>query len=217
MTDQRLSDTSRAVRSKERDDFGFANHSELHVRKTPERPSPTEGAHMRMTRSLRRQSGFTLLELMVVVAIIAIIAGIVLVNYTKPRGNAQAAASEATMKEVATAMELYYQDNQSYPTSGAVNAALFGANARRYMQAAPTSPGPKGGTYTYTLSADATSYTITDPATYPSSTLSQLTAASAAPANGAVTLGNTACAQTCSNLGYSNQAGQFAFGSANGN
>ena len=171
---------------------------------------------MTAIRAHRRQKGFTLLELMVVVAIIAIIAGIVLVNYTKPRANAQSAASQANLKEIATAMELYYQDNNSYPASGTVNAQLFGANAARYMQSAPTSPGPGGGNYTYTLDAGGTSYTVTDPATYPSSTLATLTAASAAPASGDVTLGNTACQQTCSNIGYSNQAGLFGYGAADG-
>src|SRR6202035_1419085 len=58
------------------------------------------------------ERGFTLIELMIVVAIIAILAGILIPNFVNARSQAQTAACESNLRSIATALELYYADNQ---------------------------------------------------------------------------------------------------------
>ena len=66
--------------------------------------------------------GFTLIELMIVIAIIAIIAAIAIPGILSARRSANAGSALANLKSFSTAMATYAQDqsNQSYPASSAV-------------------------------------------------------------------------------------------------
>ena len=68
---------------------------------------------------MQRAPGFTLIELMVTVAIIAVLAAIAIPNYTDyvRRGKLQEATSN--LLAMRTKMEQYFQDNRSYTTPGA--------------------------------------------------------------------------------------------------
>ena len=93
----------------------------------------------------RLQKGFTLIELMIVIAIIAILAAILIPNFLHARAESQTAACEGNQKQLATAFEEYAVDNSGiYPasanpiTGGA--GGTFGANGGTYLQVAPTDP-----------------------------------------------------------------------------
>ena len=61
---------------------------------------------------------FTLIELMIVIAIIAILAAILIPNFIHARAESQTAACEGNEKQIATAMEEYAVDNNgSYTTT----------------------------------------------------------------------------------------------------
>jgi general secretion pathway protein G len=99
------------------------------------------------------ERGFTLLELMVVVAIIAVIAAILVPNFFHARAQAAVSACEANMRAIATAAEIYYSDNQQYPSTGTnpVSTAFGDANttAGRYLSQTPTDPASGGQGYTF--------------------------------------------------------------------
>jgi prepilin-type N-terminal cleavage/methylation domain-containing protein len=85
--------------------------------------------------------GFTLIELMIVVAIIAILAAILIPNFIHARAESLAAACEGNEKQIATAMEEYAVDNGGqYPPAGPVTVASFGGAGNAYLSAAPIDP-----------------------------------------------------------------------------
>jgi len=59
--------------------------------------------------------GFTLIELLVVVAIIGMLSSVVLASLNTARGNARDARRQQDLKQIQTALELYYNDNNAYP------------------------------------------------------------------------------------------------------
>jgi general secretion pathway protein G len=87
-----------------------------------------------MVRWRRRDSGFTLIELMVVMTIIVTLAAIGLAMY----GNSVKRAREATLKEdlfqMREAIDQYYADKGKYPAS--LDALVDG----RYLRSIPVDP-----------------------------------------------------------------------------
>ncbi len=134
------------------------------------------------------ERGFTLIELMIVVAIIAILAGILIPNFVNARSQAQTAACESNLRSIATALELYYADNQIYPTAtaAAVAPALFTANGVAYLNNTPRDPAAQSATATYSLTTTQATggspagYTIQCPGIHTGSTLAKLPLASGA-------------------------------------
>jgi prepilin-type N-terminal cleavage/methylation domain-containing protein len=63
----------------------------------------------------KAKPGFTLLELMVVVAVVAILAGIAMQNYGLAQIRAKVARTKADMNTLATAIEAYAVDHNAYP------------------------------------------------------------------------------------------------------
>ena len=73
---------------------------------------------MRGGEIVKNKKGFTLIELMIVIAIIAILAAILVPNFLKARAQGQLAACESNIKNLATALEMYATDNTgTYPTA----------------------------------------------------------------------------------------------------
>jgi len=63
------------------------------------------------------KKGFTLIELLVVIAIIGILSSVVLASLNTARSKSRDAKRISDVKQIQLALELYYDQNGSYPTS----------------------------------------------------------------------------------------------------
>ena len=66
-------------------------------------------------KTRKSQKGFTLVELMIVVAIIGILAAIAIPQFAAYRQRAYNSAAESDLRNAKTSLEAYYSDNQKYP------------------------------------------------------------------------------------------------------
>jgi general secretion pathway protein G len=78
-----------------------------------------------MKRSLRRVGGFTLLELLVVLGIIAMLAGIVGPQVMKHMGASKTKATKVQIEDLAAALDMYKLDEGRYPTQQQGLSALI--------------------------------------------------------------------------------------------
>ena len=70
-----------------------------------------------------KNSGFTLIELLVVIAIIGLISTIAVVALNDARLKSRDAKRLADMKQIQTALALYYDDNGEYPEENSGNGS----------------------------------------------------------------------------------------------
>jgi general secretion pathway protein G len=71
----------------------------------------------RTRRSPRARGGFTLIEILVVVAVIAVLAALVAPNVFGHLGTAKDTAARAQMENLGAALDAYRLDNGRYPTT----------------------------------------------------------------------------------------------------
>jgi general secretion pathway protein G len=121
------------------------------------------------------KKGFTLIELLVVIAIIGLLSTLSVVALGSARQKSRDSKRLSDLKQVQTALELYYTDNNSYPVESAVTLgdathkclgsngfqAAGGCTGTTYMGLVPAEPTPAGGGYTYTGASTTFSITAT--------------------------------------------------------
>lgn len=88
-----------------------------------------------MNKVKQNQKGFTLIELLVVIAIIGLLASVVLLALGSARQKSRDAKRLGDMRQMASAMELFFNDNNAYPQS-------LASLVPSYIGAIPTYPSP---------------------------------------------------------------------------
>lgn len=124
----------------------------------------------------KNKQGFTLIELLVVIAIIGLLANMVVVSLNNARKKSRDAKRVSDIKQIQTALELYFDENDGYPTEtgialgddGDANClssdgwGLDNCTGTTYMGHIAGDPGGESGyQYIYTGVADGSTYTIT--------------------------------------------------------
>lgn len=93
---------------------------------------------------LKNKKGFTLIELLVVIAIIGLLSTLAVVALTSARTKARDSKRVADMKQLQTAMELYYSENAGYPACAAGSLVSACAALANYLPGYTTMKDPGG-------------------------------------------------------------------------
>ena len=99
---------------------------------------------------MKLKKGFTLVEIMIVVAIIAILAAVAIPNFIKYRKTSQATACVSNLKQIQGAKEQFLLAGNAAGEGGITLANLCGND--KYLKVTPTCP----ANGTYAVGADGT-------------------------------------------------------------
>ena len=107
-----------------------------------------------MQLNTSRKSAFTLVEIMIVVAIIGLLAAIAIPNFIKAREASQKNACIANLKQIDGAKNTWALETKQLSTAAGNAGALFGPS--NYIRDTPTCPGPYGSYSINTVSEKPT-------------------------------------------------------------
>jgi prepilin-type N-terminal cleavage/methylation domain-containing protein len=138
----------------------------------------------------RKQSGFTIVELLIVIVVIGILAALVVTTFSGVQKKARDSERQTDINAIHGQVEAYYAQNGKYPTLANMNDSAFVSGTLKGLDPAALKD-PKGsastlsatagaGTYSYAVTpagcdngagGDCTGYTLTatnegSPATY---------------------------------------------------
>jgi len=113
-----------------------------------------------MKKNIKKQKGFTLIEIMIVVVIIGILASIIMPKIMDKPGQARLQKAKHDIQTISSSLNLYKLDKFNYPSTDEGLDALIGT----YLDRKPTdpwgreyyylSPGQKGVFDLYSYGAD---------------------------------------------------------------
>ena len=104
----------------------------------------------------KKFKGFTLIELMVVIIIIAILAGMAVPTFTKSMENAREKEARTTLELIYNAQRMYKIDKKLYATGPGTNGEAF-----TYMSSYIENPNLKSDYYNFSVTGTTVSFSAT--------------------------------------------------------
>ena len=118
------------------------------------------------TLHLSKKSGFTLVELMVVIAIIAILTGIIITNLVASKAKSRDAKRASDLSQIALAIEQFFDRCDVYPTTIVGDPTTItstncpsGVYLSNFISKIPTDPS-SGASYGYATNPTNTDYVL---------------------------------------------------------
>lgn len=100
---------------------------------------------------------FTLIELIVVIAIISVLSSLLMANFVGFRARGRDAQRKSDLRQIQAALEMYRADAGTYPTLPSCGSSLVSGSVT-YMQKVPCDP--SGGSYYYVAGSSAYVYCL---------------------------------------------------------
>jgi type II secretion system protein G len=108
-----------------------------------------------------KKSGFTLIEMMIVIVVISILVGTLLPQFKGSQDEASVQRAKSELRTLATAVESYYIHNNAYPTNQTTFESGLIAATPRIITTIPDDPFRAAGTnYTYYLDTNSAYYAV---------------------------------------------------------
>lgn len=114
--------------------------------------------------SLKKQRGFTLVELLIVIIIIGILATLVIVTFTGVQAKARDSKRQTDIDAVDTHVEAFFAQYGFYPTLADMQSSTFLTDFMKGLDPAALND-PKGGALAATVGSDHYGYTASNTTT----------------------------------------------------
>ncbi len=98
-----------------------------------------------MLKQLRKQSGFTIIELLIVIAIIGILATLVLTNFQGAQAKGRDTVRKNDINSVYQKLEEFYNENGGYPDGDLAGTVAVGVNNATAVGTVAVFPGIDSG------------------------------------------------------------------------
>lgn len=108
----------------------------------------------------RKQSGFTIVELLIVIVVIGILAALVVTTFAGIQRKARNAERQSDIKAIHTQLEAYFNEANAYPTLANLNDSAWRGTNMKSLDADALKD-PKGSAQTLLAAATTTDYGYT--------------------------------------------------------
>lgn len=115
---------------------------------------------MLKTTKKTAKKGFTLIELIIVIAILGILAAIIIPRLSGVKDNAKVTANRENIQAIQKALESYHAQYDVYPASAQLTGTAVGANLNQYLDKVPEYKGGNAIVNSYTCDSNQQNYTM---------------------------------------------------------